>query len=242
MKRALLGCWILALATVSARAEQRDFEIRLTEPAPGTSVIAGSTASIAWEASNVPAGVEEWEAFVSVDGGRTYPMRITPHLEAGIRRFTWTVPSLPGAELSILLRFGDERDEHPFSFPARTRVTGSLPLTTLSSSLIPESPSFANGEEDDHGERLVAWVEGSRAGSDLKQVVAFDVTLDSGHEWNQDRVSHLTAAIGSTSKRFHPAAFVLLTDVYVTPRGRNRQRVFWSPRADILTLSGRLNI
>jgi hypothetical protein len=38
----------------------------------------------------------EWEAFLSLDGGRTYPVRITPHLDLSIRRrFHFQVPAFP---------------------------------------------------------------------------------------------------------------------------------------------------
>ena len=38
---------------------------------------------------------EEWEAFLSFDGGATYPVRITPHLDLELRRVRWQVPAIP---------------------------------------------------------------------------------------------------------------------------------------------------
>ncbi len=237
MKRVVFGL-LLAFAAFTAGAEQRAFNVHLIEPAAGASAVAGSAASIAWEADNTPADVEEWEAFVSIDGGRTYPIRVTPHLDAGIRRFNWTVPSLPGAELSILLRFGDERQERPFAFPVRMRITGSLPRATMWHA----SASLRSEGEDDHGLNLVEWVEGSREGSDLKQVAARELALVPSREWNQDRGGRSVAAAG-TSKRLDPAAIASsAAGDGVTRSRRNGRRLSLSRSLDILKLSQRLNI
>src|SRR5579872_1425653 len=151
---------MIAFAGAVHAAEQR-FDVRLIEPASRVDLLAGSTVPISWEATNAPAEVEEWEAFLSIDGGRTYPMRITPHLDASIHRFTWTVPSLPGAEVSILLRFGNEREESEFSFPERATIRGTATAGADVS---------AGHALDDHGLMLVSWVDGARDGSGLVNV------------------------------------------------------------------------
>lgn len=52
-------------------------------PRAGAELAAGSLATVAWDGP--PRGAEEWEAFLSLDGGRTYRLRITPHLVAPFR-------------------------------------------------------------------------------------------------------------------------------------------------------------
>src|SRR5688572_13664597 len=84
---------------------------RLVAPVPGRELAAGSLAVVEWEGQPPIEAAEEWEAFLSLDGGRTHPLRITPHLDLSIRRFTFRVPAFPTREARFLLRFGDERHE-----------------------------------------------------------------------------------------------------------------------------------
>src|ERR1043165_4959627 len=104
-------CLALSLAPAGF-ARETGASIRLVAPRAGATLAAGSTAELEW-APNEPFAdlpqVEEWEAFLSVDGGATYPVRITPHLDQDLRRIQFQVPSLPTADARILLRFGDER-------------------------------------------------------------------------------------------------------------------------------------
>jgi hypothetical protein len=214
------------------------FDVRLIEPAQRAEVVAGSTVPIAWDAASIPAGVEEWEAFLSVDGGKSYPIRITPHLDASIHRFNWTVPSLPGADVSILLRFGDEREEAEFPFAGRMRITGTIPRATFR-----EPASIRSATKDDHGRTLTEWVEGSRAGADLRRVVVGDSWLVADHEWNKGRDHDSTPAIGTSSKRVDGA-------LRTSDRGADRlagsqqekRRPLPLHVAAVLLLTGRLNI
>src|SRR6185295_16672657 len=72
--------------------------VRLASPRHGTTLEAGSLAVLAWEplgSLGSPDDVEEWEAFLSLDGGAHYPVRITPHLDRDLRRVLWQVPHIP---------------------------------------------------------------------------------------------------------------------------------------------------
>jgi hypothetical protein len=112
--------------------------------------------------------VEEWEAFLSVDGGATYPVRITPHLDQDLRRIRFQVPPVPTADARILLRFGDERRETAIELPGRFAIEAS-PVQTF---LLTHQAATA-GEPALPGQAgVVAWVEGSRRGGSLRQVVA----------------------------------------------------------------------
>jgi hypothetical protein len=239
MKRVRFGCVLLALISAgAANAAERAFGVHLVEPAEHVEVLAGSTVPIVWEAGNVPAGIEEWEAFVSIDGGKTYPVRITPHLDAGIHRFNWIVPSLPGADLSILLRFGDEQEEVEFPFARRVRIGGTITGETF------RIPRFLQGAaEDDHGRMLTEWVEGSREGSGLHHVVVDARWLVSDIEWNEDRDRDTTQAISISSQRVEDAVGV--SHAYADGVAGSRQKERQTLRlrvAGVLLLTGRLNI
>src|SRR3954471_17871563 len=95
---ALAGLVWAALAvpsTVSALEEGAP-AVQLVAPQTGATLTAGSTAELEWApVGELDGDIKEWEAFLSVDGGKTYPVRITPHLDQDLRRFTWQVPSIP---------------------------------------------------------------------------------------------------------------------------------------------------
>ena len=167
-----LACFVwglLALASTGRAGET----VQLVAPAAGRALAAGSMAELEWapEAgfSRLP-HVEEWEAFLSLDGGATYPVRITPHLDGDLRRIRFQIPPFPTSDARVLLRFGDEHRETAVELPERFAIVAS-PV---------EMPAFlfarralASGEPARPGHAgVVAWVEGSRRGGGLRQVVA----------------------------------------------------------------------
>jgi len=101
-------------------------------------------------------------------------VRITPHLDQDLRRVRWQVPSIPTPDARLLLRFGDERREvflelpERFSIAASPAAASAIDRTFLFSTLAP-----ARGEPALPGHSgVVAWVEGSRRGGSLRQMVA----------------------------------------------------------------------
>ena len=227
-----------ATQRLSSPATQQPFDLRLIEPADHAEVVAGSTVPIVWDAGKVPAGVEEWEAFLSVDGGKTYPVRITPHLDAGIHRFNWIVPSLPGADVSILLRFGDEREEVEFPFAGRMHITGRVSREAFRG-----TTSIRRATEDDHGRTLTEWVEGSRQGLGLRHVVVDDSWLVGDREWKSDRDHDSMPAIGAASKRVDGSMCVSrVRGDGVAGSEREERRPLPTHVAGVLLLTGRLNI
>ncbi len=160
-----LACLILAFTALSLPAYGSD-AARLVSPADGSELIAGSEAVLEWEDAGLPGLSDEWEAFLSVDGGRTWPLRVTPHLDISIRRFTFRVPALPTRDARLLLRFGDERTELELELPQRFAISGDLRRDSL-----PIAIDLASHR----GERgTVLWIEGARDGSGLREVVALD--------------------------------------------------------------------
>ncbi len=155
MRRVVLFFLVLPLA-VSAFAQS---------PAPRwpvSAAIANGRLEVSWD--RCPKGTREWEAFLSLDGGRSFPIRVTPHLSASIRSFSWPLPRLVSDDARLRIRFGDGASELEYDlesgFPLRP-AAGASPLTPATRDL-GERP--ARGEE-----RTAAWVEGS---GDLPRTVA----------------------------------------------------------------------
>src|SRR5688572_1506985 len=169
MRRVLLAILALqATAVLPATAGQE--MARLVSPTAGDELIAGSAATIEWEELALPEHTVEWEAFLSLDGGRTWPLRVTPHLDISIRRFTFRVPDLPTREARILLRFGDERREVGMEAPQRFSIAPAAFLSPRNRVRV-----LSRGERARAGdEGVVVWVRGSRSGGNLREVVAWD--------------------------------------------------------------------
>jgi hypothetical protein len=174
--RIVCGVLLLAAATSAAQAAP----VLLTAPRDHQTLVPGSSVVVAW--SEVGSGLrglgaraEEWEAFLSVDGGRTYTVRITPHLDVSLTTFGFVVPQLTSDDVRILLRFGDETHETEIEMPQRfsIAVPGRLAVVEWQAAL----PASGRGEPARPGEPGVAiWVEGGRNGDALSLRRAVDPT------------------------------------------------------------------
>jgi hypothetical protein len=143
--------------------------IEITAPRPGQSLTAGSRLEIAWrEAQGVASDFEEWEAFLSLDGGATFPYRLTPHLDRRLDRFEVELPPVASARARLMLRFGDEHDERELLVPFELQIVAPTR---------PEPPepaasgwSLRSGESARPGlAGVVDWVEGERDGARLER-------------------------------------------------------------------------
>ncbi len=141
--------------------------VRLLTPADGAVLTAGSTVRLEWEPTGaLDPAIEEWEAFLSVDGGRYYSVRLTPHLDLDRRGLAFAVPDLPTTEARLLLRFGDEREEVGVEMPARLRIVrGEMPATELAPSALPVPTAGEAARPGDPG--VVVWTAGRRDGRSL---------------------------------------------------------------------------
>ncbi len=158
----------MALALVAGAALAQD--VVLVSPRTGDTLRAGELARVSWAAGGPgaaavpPDDAGEWEVFLSLDGGRTHPIRLTPHLGGARREFDFLVPSTPTDDARLLLRFGDERTETEVELAARFAIVGSAvePATAR---------AFAAGEAARQGEPgVVLWAEGSRDGAAVREV------------------------------------------------------------------------
>ncbi len=160
------------LAAAGATAAVAPPVVRLVAPADGATLVAGATAWLDWEPlGDLDPAIEEWEAFLSVDGGRYYAVRLTPHLDLDRWRFAFEVPDLPTADARLLLRFGDERTEVGVELPARLRIVRERSAPAAASAL----PVLAAGEAARPGDPgVLAWVAGGRDGRGLSHRRAAD--------------------------------------------------------------------
>src|SRR5436305_12939827 len=179
MRRPPLALALALLATAPAVAAVREAAlVRLEAPRAGEVLTAGDTAELAW----MPQGpfqrlkqVAEWEAFLSFDGGATYPVRITPPRDRALPRVRWQVPAVPTADARLLLRFGDERRETYVELPQRFAIAEApwaAPLFGGAAGLAAGLPPLRGEPALPGHPGVVAWVEGSRHGGSLRQVVA----------------------------------------------------------------------
>jgi hypothetical protein len=63
---------------------------------------AGEIVDLEW--ASLPAGTEELELLLSLDGGRTWHVRVSPELPGESVRYRWRVPNLAAADARVRLR------------------------------------------------------------------------------------------------------------------------------------------
>lgn len=152
---------------IDARSAQA-VGVELLAPRGGMVLSGATTARLAWTASRpLPPDADEWEGFLSLDGGNSYRFRITPHLDLGRREFVFTVPNVSSDDVRLLLRFGNERQEIAVEFPDRLAIVAAPELLVGAAG----SPAAAAGEVARATDRegVHFWVDGSRHGTNLKQ-------------------------------------------------------------------------
>lgn len=103
--RGLLGLLLLAGLSAAAQAAPSGF---LT-PGHGETLAGGDSVEVRW---SQPCGgaATEAELVLSLDGGRTFPIRITPEMSPCAGRFRWRVPDLESSRARLALRTGSGED------------------------------------------------------------------------------------------------------------------------------------
>ena len=220
---------IVLLGAAAAHATE------ISAPRAGETLHGGSFAQLTWSADPLPSNVEEWEAFLSIDGGAHYAFRITPHLNLSLHSVTWAVPNVDSRDARILIRVGDEKDEclfEPrFSFAIVRDATDSSPPLTI----VAKSGEAAR----DGDEPVVAWSEGDRAATRIAQVVHIDPpgALESVHAL---RITESLVATGPKTSSQADAARTGGSRFFSERRGHS-PRVQLRPAA-LLLLCYRLNV
>jgi len=160
---------LLAIALLACASLAQASGLRLVAPADDTTLRGGSFAEVRWTATQLPPVAEEWEAFLSVDGGRYYAFRITPHLDADLRHFTFVVPNVDTKHARILIRAGNEVQETHFE----SRGTFSIERNPDAEEPIAHVLTSGQGEAARDGDpAVVGWTSGARNGVAVAQHAA----------------------------------------------------------------------
>jgi len=110
LRAARLGLALAFLALISTSAGANGDGGRILAPRAGAVVRAGDLVGVEW--TPVLADVEEFEILLSIDGGRTFPLRLTVSMDPRLTSYAWRVPNLPSGAACLRLRVGDgEREE-----------------------------------------------------------------------------------------------------------------------------------
>jgi hypothetical protein len=185
---------LLAVALFAFASFASADSLRLLAPEVGTTLRGGSFAELRWSAAQLPASAEEWEAFLSIDGGTYYAFRVTPHLEIDLQRFTFIVPNVDTRNAKILIRVGDEKRETHFDLPGSFSITRD-PEAELA---LPLPTRFERGEAAREGDPgVVGWTDGARNGSGLTQQSSTSVPLPA--------IDHLTVVTSDEEAELAPA-------------------------------------
>jgi hypothetical protein len=98
----LLPLWIFLDATL-VQAEGR-----FLAPGAGATLESGATVRVAWSVAQTrDREPDEMELMLSLDGGRTFLIRVTRDLPPETLVFAWRVPALPTAHAQLALRTGE---------------------------------------------------------------------------------------------------------------------------------------
>ncbi|HLN57718.1 MAG TPA: hypothetical protein VK416_04110 [Thermoanaerobaculia bacterium] len=98
----------LGAVGILAAAPSAGATVGFSWPSGRDAVAAGTSVSLAW---SLPPGHDEdfreMELVLSLDGGRTFPIRVTRNLDPATRALAWRVPALPSSRARLALRVGD---------------------------------------------------------------------------------------------------------------------------------------
>jgi hypothetical protein len=97
----------LLVAWLPARAEPDGG--RILSPGGGEALVAGQLLDVRW--SSLPDDVEEMELLLSIDGGRSFVLRLTPQIDPRTGSLGWVVPRVAAAAARLRIRFGRHGEE-----------------------------------------------------------------------------------------------------------------------------------
>jgi hypothetical protein len=113
----------------TASADSGAYSAKLISPRTGQVLYPGQVVRVEWKSTlpNIDLGACEMEVWLSLDGGRTFPMWISPWMDPKAQFFYWTVPNTPTNAAVLDVRFGCEPG-YPESYapqPQSTFVIGN---------------------------------------------------------------------------------------------------------------------
>jgi hypothetical protein len=106
----LLCALQLTISTAAAASGSGTYSAQLISPTAGQVLYPGQQVMVKWNATlpNTNAGGCEMEVFLSLDGGRSFTLCLTPHIDPHATYFYWTVPNMPTNAAVLDIRFGCE--------------------------------------------------------------------------------------------------------------------------------------
>ena len=104
-----------------SNADGPKYAARLLSPTLGQVLYPGQQVRVEWKTvlPNIDLSWCELELYLSIDGGATFPFRITPQLDPRAAFFYWTVPNMPTTAAVLDIRFGCE-GSYPESYRPQT--------------------------------------------------------------------------------------------------------------------------
>ena len=95
---------------VNTSSAASGYSAQLISPRAGQVLYPGQQIRVEWRSVLPPVNLVtcETEVWLSLDGGRTYTMRISPWMDPKAQYFYWTVPNTPTNAAVLDIRFGGE--------------------------------------------------------------------------------------------------------------------------------------
>jgi hypothetical protein len=127
----LLACAFAPSRVLGLLPPPPDYSPTLISPGAGQVLHPGQIVRVAWKPS-IPyrwPSYCEIELWLSLDGGRTYTLSLTPSVDPNTTFFYWTVPNTPTNQAVLDVRFGCE-PAYPETFHPQTAspfVIASVP-------------------------------------------------------------------------------------------------------------------
>ena len=142
----LLALCLLPLSYAAAFERERESGPELILPGSQT-LQPGQVIVLEWTSVQE---VEELEILLSLDGGRTYPIWISPELAPGDRRFVWHVPLGLGPSVRMRIRYNRGGREIEGA-PTASLAVSEAQAQPLGLPSPPESSPRASGNEQGGG-------------------------------------------------------------------------------------------
>jgi hypothetical protein len=102
-----------AVALLGAAASLAASQPAFLSPARGEALAPGAVVHVEWRSaceSDIPPGFDEAELVLSLDGGLTYPIRVSRELDPCESTLAWRVPTIPTDSARLALRMGEASD------------------------------------------------------------------------------------------------------------------------------------
>jgi len=119
---------------VNTSSAANGYSAQLISPTTGQVLYPGQKIRVEWRSILPPVnlGACEMEVWLSLDGGRTFTMWISPWMDPKAQYFYWTVPNTPTNAAVLDIRFGCEQF-YPESYSPQPASTFAISNSTVPS-------------------------------------------------------------------------------------------------------------